>query len=174
LKKIILILLSLTTFAAAQSQIYTGFGYGYFNTDMKNADTDTKESITANAARFKIGYGSREAYAVEFSLDYIDSNPKRYGFDIALIKSYDFDIYVNPFAKVGFGAGILDNRESTAQSLRYGSFNLGGGLYVPLGEHSDIELSYEYKNISYQREESQNSNATGNTNNLYIGFNIRY
>lgn len=174
MKKIILILLSLTTLLSAESQIYTGIGYGYFNTSTEEAGSLKEESISANLARFKIGYGSREAYAIEFSLDYIDASPKRYAFDVSLIKAFDFDIYVNPFAKIGFGAGALDNSDNDKTSLRYGSFNLGGGLYVPLGEHSDIELSYEYKNISYQTEEGAVSNATGHTNTLYIGFNIRY
>lgn len=174
MKKIILFLLLLNTLAFSESKIYTGLGYGYTHEARENADTSTQK-ISADFLRFKAGYGSREAYSAEFSLDYITSSPKQYAFDISLIKAYDLNIYVNPFVKVGFGAGALDNRDNSSASLRYGSFNFGGGLYVPIDEHYDIELSYEYKNRSYQQTNTTDTtNATAHINLVYLGLNVRF
>lgn len=174
MKKIIPFLLIFITFTSADSKIYTGVGYGYFNTQTQEPDAPNEQSISANAVRLKVGYGNREAYAIEFSLDYVDADPKRYAFDVSLLKAFDFGIYINPFAKVGFGAGTVENSNNEGKSLHYGSFNLGGGTYIPMGEHADIELSYEYKNVSYEAQEEALSNATGHTNILYIGINFRY
>lgn len=176
LKKTLLLSLLLTTLAFGESKIYMGTGYGSTNTQTDFANSPVEETTSSDLVRFKLGYGIREAYAIEFSMDYINSDPKKYGFDISLIKAFDWDIYVNPFIKAGFGAGILDNRDNTDKSLTYGSFNLGGGLFIPMGETFDVELSYEYKNRSYEKvnEFDGTESRTSHVNLAYIGFNVRF
>jgi len=175
LKRIILFLFILGTLLFGDTKFYTGLGYGFAAIQTKDVSFLDTETLLADSARIKIGYGRRDAYAIELSLDYIESEPKRLGADISLIKAFEWGIYVNPFAKVGFGAGTLHSVHRDDKELRYGSFNFGGGLYLPVYEHFDIELSYEYKNISYQKED-QNApeNGNGHINTLYVGFNIRY
>ena len=172
MKKIILLSLLLSSLAYAESKIYLGVGYGYSNAHIELPNSGGDETTNSSLARIKIGYGMREAYAAEFSLDYIDSDPEKYAFDIALIKAFDWGIYVNPFVKAGFGAGVLEATES----LTYGSFNLGTGLYIPMGENYDIELSYEYQNRSYEKAntESTTESRVSNVNILYIGINARF
>lgn len=151
-----------------------GFGYGDVATNYANSPLE--ESYTEQSARIKAGYGQRDAYAVEFSMDYIVSDPKKYAFDIWIIKAFDWGIYVNPYVKVGFGSGILDNRDNENKSLTYGSFNLGTGFFIPLGEHFDIELSYEYKNRSYEKvnELDGTESRTSHVNMFYSGLNVRF
>lgn len=175
LRKIILLALLLSSLAFGESKVYMGAGYGSTNTQVNHADSSTQEEISADLLRVKIGYGARDAYGIEFSLDYINSDPKKYAFDVALIKAFDWNIYVNPFIKAGFGAGKLDNSENAEKSLTYGSFNIGAGLYVPIGEHFEAELSYEYKNRSYEKEDdSTEQSRTSHANVVYVGFNARF
>jgi opacity protein-like surface antigen len=176
LKKIILFLLTFTALAMADSKIYMGTGVGYGDVVTKISASAEEEKFSEETLRFKIGYGDREAYAVEFSMDYMNSDPKKYAFDISLLKAFDLGIYINPFAKIGFGAGVLDNRDNANKSLTYGSFNLGGGILIPINEHFDAELAYEYKNRSYQRidESDGTESRTSHVNFLYLGLNFRY
>jgi opacity protein-like surface antigen len=166
----------------ADSKIYFGTGYAY------NSETVSyqgwNKTFTNNAARVKVGYGDREAYAVEFSLDYVDNNKeifgpndgKKYGFNVELLKAFDFGIYVNPFFKAGFGAGYMDTpADLNNGSLTYGSFNLGAGLFIPMGEHFDIELAYEYKGLSYQKLDSNLTVSPDSSLHIgYVGVNFRF
>ena len=176
LKKITLILLFLVTLAQGDAKLYMGTGLGYANVKANPANSSQEETFSEDLVRLKFGYGDREAYGVEFSLDYINSDPKKYAFDVSLIKAFDWNIYVNPFVKAGFGGGVLDNRDNENQSLTYGNFHAGAGVYVPLGEHFELELSYEYKNRSYQREdeESTTESRSAHINYGYLGINFRY
>ena len=153
-----------------------GTGYAYVNTQTNLANSSAEETSSSDMLRLKAGYGIREAYAIEFALDYINSDPKKYAFEIALVKAFDWGIYINPFVKAGFGAGIIDNSENENKSLTYGSFNLGGGFYVPMGEHYDIEFSYEYQNRSYEKVDRADTteSRTSHSNIAYIGFNVRF
>jgi len=179
LKKIILLSLLLTSLYS-DAKIYLGAGYTAYAESSKDSDA-TNDS---NALKIKAGYGVREAYAVEFSLDYIANTPTleapwkaKYGFNVALIKAFDLDIYVNPFVKAGFGAGIIDNRDNSFMSKTYGSFNMGGGVYIPLSKNYDIEISYTYNNLSYEKNEQdklQAFNQTSYVNIAYIGINTRF
>jgi len=181
LKKIPLLLL-ISSLLLAQSSIYLGTGYGYNKEDISyNAKHFSKNN---NAARIKIGYGDRKAYAVELSFDYVDNNKKifnaqdgkKYGFNVELLKAFDFGIYVNPFLKAGFGAGYLETpADTTNSSLTYGTFNLGTGMFIPLNKHFDIELAYEFKNVSYQKLDNNLTYSPSSTLHIgYIGVNFRF
>lgn len=161
---------------ASESKIYLGTGFGYGDVVTNYANSPLEENFTEESARLKIGYGQREAYAVEFSMDYIASDPKKYAFEIALIKAFDWDIYINPYVKAGFGSGIIDNRDNENKSLTYGSFNLGTGFFLPLNEHFDMEFSYEYKNRSYEKvnELDGTESRTSHVNMFYAGLNVRF
>ena len=182
MKKIALLLFALSSLLFAESKIYLGTGYAY---NSETVSYNGKErSINNNAARVKIGYGDRTAYAVELSLDYVDNNKKifdandgkKYGFNVELLKAFDFDIYVNPFLKAGFGAGYLKTPADLHNgSLTYGTFNLGGGMFIPINEHFDIEVAYEYKNVSYQKlDNNLTSSPSSNLHIGYIGVNFRF
>lgn len=183
MKKTIFLLLLLATSLFAKGRIYTGIGYSLYNEDYTDKSMEDV-SLTDNALKFKIGYGVRKAYAVEFSLDYIDHSDyntmpaigsAKYAFSIALLKAFDFNTFFNPYLKVGFGAGIIDNLGKPEKSLTYGSFDLGGGVFIPLSYTYDIELAYEYKNATYQKENLDSAlNNTSNINIFYIGINTRF
>lgn len=176
MKKITLFLLLFTTFLLGESKLYIGTGVGYADVVTKTSSSAQEEKFGEDTLRLKIGYGDIKAYAVEFSADYMNSDPKKYAFDISVLKAFDLDIYVNPFAKVGFGGGVLDNRDNTDKSLTYGSFNLGGGIFIPISEYFDAELAYEYKNRSYQKidENDGTESRTSHVNFVYLGLNFRY
>jgi len=179
LKKFILISLLLTSLYS-DAKIYLGAGYSGYVENLNDSDLTN----TSSAYKIKAGYGIRNSFAVEFSVDYIDNTistdapwSAKYGFNIELIKAFDFGIYVNPFIKAGFGAGIIDNRANDFMSKSYGSFNTGLGMYIPLSTSYDIEVSYSYNNLSYEKNEAdklQSYNQTSHVNSLYIGINTRF
>ena len=181
MKKITLLLL-ISSLLFGESKIYFGTGYTY-NSETISYESNEK-SVSNNGARIKFGYGDREAYAVEFSIDYLDitkqylndSDKYKLGFNVELLKAFDFGIYVNPFFKAGFGAGYMDTTADTYNnSLTYGSFNLGGGIFIPINEHFDVEVAYEYKNISYQKVDTNDSySPDGSLHTGYIGVNFRF
>lgn len=176
LKKITLFLLFLTTLAFGEAQLYVGTGLGYANVKADLANSSLEETFSEDLMRLKFGYGDRKAYGVEFTLDYVNSDPKKYAFDVSLIKAFDWDIYVNPFVKAGFGGGVLDNRDNENKSLTYGNFHAGAGVYVPLVADFELELAYEYKHRSYQKKNELDitENRTANINYGYIGVNYRF
>ncbi len=170
MKKILLFLL-ITSALYSQSQVYMGASYGSFNESLSDETMKTNENPII---KLKVGYGIREAYAVEFSLDYtqVDANSTdvdRYGLNVDLIKAFDLP-YVNPFFKAGFGAGYVN---SGSNRLTFGSFNLGTGLYIPINKHIDIEIAYDYKNISYERV-NEAVELTSHINVVSAGLNFRF
>lgn len=95
------------------------------------------------------------------------------------MKAFDFGIYINPFVKIGFGTGMSNDlviQDSNVTSLTYGSFDLATGFFFPINEYSDIEFAYEYKYLSYQKQDTLDSTISNNSNvnTLYIGYNIRF
>jgi len=167
-----------------------GVGGGVYS---ETLDDEFNTNITANMARVKIGYGIREAYAIEFSVDYVDNKEElfhptdatRYGLNVELIKAFDWGIYVNPFVKAGFGMGYMETEASYEDnSLSFGTYNLGFGMYIPIGENLDFELGYDYKYTSYQKIKEYNSAEDkietpediqkSMSHTAYIGVNVRF
>jgi len=181
LKKIILFTLLLTSLYS-DSKIYIGANYGYFDEQFIDPLADALSS--SQTVSIKIGYGHREAYAVEFIIERSENESKifsnkdeaKYSINMALIKSFDFGIYINPFIKAGFGAGTLKIDRELQDRLDFGSFNLGFGAYVPINEYFDLELGYGYKFISYQSVDYVAAKIPyeSNVNTLYVGFNVRF
>lgn len=184
MKKIILFLLLISSLYS-ESQVYVGLSGGSFVEKFDDIDA----SSSALMSSLKIGYGDRESYAVEFSVDYAQNNSKvfstsptlekdgnKYGFNVSLLKAFDFDIYILPFVRVGFGSGFLDIDRSLQKSLSYGTFQLGVGTFIPLGRNFDIEVGYEAKHTSYEAINVivTKVSYTSTTNNTYIGINYRY
>lgn len=181
MKKLLLISSFCSSVLLADAGIYIGTGYAY------NSETlsTTNKTISNNAARIKIGYGDIKAYAIELSFDYIDNNKfyfaqndgEKYGFNIELLKAFDFGIFFNPFLKAGFGGGYMKTAADLHnQKLSYGSFNFGVGAFIPLSKHFDLEIAYEYKNLSYEKLDITSSltNPKSDLNIAYCGFNYRF
>jgi len=164
----------------AESKIYLGVNYGNLNENFNNS----KAESSSDALKIEIGYGIREAYAIEFSAEAIENKAnifsnndgKKYNFNIELVKSFDYDLYLLPYMKAGFGAGYLEIERELQTKLNYGSFNLELGVLLPINEHYDFELGYSYKSISYESIDTIATQVTleSNLNTLYFGFNIRY
>jgi opacity protein-like surface antigen len=162
-----------------------GIGGGYMHETFSD---DAETTNTAEMGKLKIGYGDREAYAVEFSFDYLknDSNvfsttgtdSDKFGMNVELVKAFDWDIIINPYFKAGFGAGFVDINHAEQSSLNYGSFNLGLGFFVPINEHLDIEVGYDYKYVSYEKITDSNEkvlvDVDSHLNGAYIGLNVRF
>lgn len=176
MKKITLLLFLLISSLVAESKIYIGTGYGYYNESSDLANTIQGATFSNNSVKLKAGYGIRESYAIEFSVDYIQGDEKKYDFNIDFVKAFDWGIYVNPFVKAGFGAGIIDNKSNNTKSLTYGSFNLSAGMFIPLNEHFDIEIAYDYKHLSYEKVNQLDATEgrTSNVNIGYVGINARF
>lgn len=184
MKKILLISL-LVTSLFAEAKIYMGVGGGYTNESFSDSKIS---SSSAPMARVKIGYGDINAYAVEFSFDYLKNDTNvfsttgedsdKYALNIELVKAFDFDIFINPFFKAGFGAGYFTINHDEQSSIKYGSLNLGAGFFIPINEHLDIEVAYDYKYISYEKlTDSEGKillDADSHLNGLYVGVNVRF
>ncbi len=184
MKNIILFLL-LVSSVYSDSKVYVGLSGGAYTEVFDDVDA----SSSASMASLKVGYGDRKAYAVEFSVDYAQNNSKvfstsnevdkdgnKYGFNVSLLKAFDFDIYALPFVRVGFGSGFLDIDRALQKSLSYGTFQFGLGTFLPLNEHFDVELGYEVRHTSYEAINTivTNTNYTSKTNTAYFGLNYRY
>ncbi len=181
MKKIILFSLLLTSLYS-DAKIYTGISVGYLNEEFSNASSVTS---SAEMAKLKIGYGIKEAYAIEFSFDYLKNestvfsqdgkkDADKYGINVELVKAFDWGIYVNPYFKAGFGAGYLELEEASQDSMNYGSFNFGLGLFIPLNEHFDFEIGYDYKYVSYEKFEATGADINSNMNGAFLGLNTRF
>ncbi len=180
MKKIILFLLLLTSLYS-DAKIYIGTGGGYLEESFSNSSFKTN---SAETAKFKIGYGIREAYAIEFSFNYLknDSNnfsaddSDKFGLNVELIKAFDWDIFINPYFKGGFGAGYFKIDNTTKSSLSYGSYNLGLGFFIPINEHFDFEIGYDYKYLSYEKlnKATTSEDISSNMHGTYLGFNVRF
>ena len=156
---------------------------------MHETFSDTAETTnTAEMGKLKIGYGDREAYAVEFSFDYLKNDANvfsttgkdsdKFGMNVELVKAFDWDIMINPYFKAGFGAGYFDINHAEASSLNYGSFNLGLGFFIPINEHFDVEVGYDYKYVSYEKLTDSTGkilvDVDSHLNGAYVGFNVRF
>jgi len=184
LKKTLLFLLFISSLYAKEGSFYIGSSYGAYN---ELFDTQTKVESSSAIANIKVGYGLRKSYAVEFSLDYTKNKSKifsssgasdgdKYGFNLDLVKSFDYDIYIFPFVKAGFGAGTMKIERSLQKKLSYGSYNLCGGFFLPLGKTYDLEFGYQYRYVSYQAINTitQRIKYKSHANIAYAGFNIRF
>ena len=184
MKKILLLLLLMTTLFADATP-YIGTHIGVYNESFSEIDATSSSTL----ANIKIGYGNRDAYAVEFSLDYLNNDAKifssspsaskdgsKIGFNVSLIKAFDFDIYVLPFVKVGFGSGVEKIDRELQNALAFGTFQLALGTYVPLNKHFDLELGYEVRHISYESINTITTKTSYNSvmNTMYFGINYRY
>ncbi|WP_188108598.1 outer membrane beta-barrel protein [Sulfurimonas lithotrophica] len=180
MKSLIIILTLLTTSLYSEAKIYFGLDYGKFNEDFSNiAAKSSSESV-----RLKLGYGIRENYSIEFALEALDNDSKifsnndgeKYALNIALVKTFDFDIYVLPFIKLGFGAGYMDVNRELQSKLNFGSFNAEVGTYIPINEYLDFEIAYNYKDLSYEAVDTiaYELKYKSNVDTFYFGFNIRY
>ena len=179
MKKILLFTLFITSLYA-DATVYLGASLGGYNEQL---DVNNK-SATSEMLTLKVGYGEIKAYAVEFSLDYINNKTDlfapgdgiKYGMNVSLLKAFDVDLFFIPFVKAGFGAGKIDSQAKVNKSsLAYGSFNLGFGSFIPLYKHIDLELGYDYRALTYERADSAlTAISKSNVNMLYVGFNIRY
>ena len=184
MKKLLLFFLFFTSLNA-QEQLYFGLGSSY----MKEVFTSLDAKDTSLHTRFKIGYGDIKAYAVELSIESMKNSSKifsapssnsldgdKLGLNIELLKAFDFDIYLYPFVRAGFGTGSMDISRELQESLSYGSFNLGAGVFIPLYKNVDVELGYEYRSISYEAIDTiiTKNSYKSNANALFFGFNARF
>ena len=184
--KIIIFFLLLINTLFAQAQIYIGSSYGILEEKFTN-EIDAEAST--NIAKIKLGYGVREAYAVELSLEYIDnqakifsSDPKvdsdgdKYGINVDVIKAFDLNQFALPYIKAGFGSGWFEVQRKFQNRLFYSSFNLSTGILIPFDKNIDFELGYEYKYISYESIDTiaDKINYESNANIAYFGFIVRF
>ena len=164
----------------SDAKIYTGVNYGYYNESFSNADVQSSNQL----ASIKLGYGKREAYAIEFSLDYLSNTSKifsaqdgnKYTFNVELIKAFKVAKYLNPFVKIGFGTGMFQIERELQDSLSFGTFHAGLGTYIPLSEHFDFEIGYIYKSIDYEKLDTiaEKTSYKSDMNVIYTGFNVRF
>ena len=183
MKKIFLLLLLILPIYANEAQFYIGASLGGYHESLVQNNAVVNEPI----ATLKVGYGERNNYAVEFSVDYIQNDSQifssgtstdkdRYGFNLALLKAYDFDIYVLPYIKAGFGSGYMKITRAMQNKISYGSYNLATGIFIPINKTFDIEIGYEYRYLSYQSVNTiaQRVQYKAHANIISSGLNIRF
>lgn len=175
--KKLLILIALSSALFAEAKIYVGAGVGFLHEKLDNSDAKTY-----NHGKLKVGYGDIGAYAVEVSFDYTQKDNKTstynvsdsYGINIELLKAFNFDTFFNPYLKAGFGFGYYKSDEADANSMHYGNFIFGTGVFIPFSEHYDLQLGYEYKTISYEKAKDEQNNISSNAHIGYVGINVRF
>ena len=184
MKQLLLILLFIPSLYA-DAKVYIGLGGGGFSESFHQIDA----SSSSEMASVKVGYGDRKAYAVEFSIDYYKNSSKifsssndtttdgnKIGFNINLMKSFDFNIYVLPYIKVGFGTGYLDIQRELQDRLTYGSFQGSLGVFLPLNDHFDFEVAYEVRENTYEAIDTIDTKTAykSTTHLAYVGVNYRF
>lgn len=185
MKRILLFLL-LTSSLFSDAKFYLGMNYGTFE---ESFNGDTEAFISSGITTFKIGYADRDTYGVEFSLDYTPNKSKifssdestkydgdRYGLNVSLSKAFNYNIYILPYIKAGMGAGFLKVDREIEDKLYYGSFNIGGGILLPINDSVDLELGYDYRYSSYKAIDLivHKEIYESNIQIAYFGFNVRY
>ena len=180
MKKILLFSLLITSLYA-DPKIYMGIATGYMNEAFSDSSSSTN---SAQMGKIKLGYGDREAYAIEMSFDYLKSDENvfstagedgdKFGVNIELVKAFDFDIFINPYFKAGFGAGSFEIEDDDKNSLNYSTFNLGLGFYIPINEHLDIDVGYDYKYVSYEELTDTSTTVNSHLNGAYVGISVRF
>ncbi len=179
MKKITLFLLLISSLYS-DAMLYLGVGHGYYEESYTDVDAQSSNAITT----LKIGYGEREAYAIEFSIQNLKNSAKIFSLNdsdkntinIDLIKAFTLDVLPIPFFKAGIGAGILSIDGQFQDTLHYGSYNLGLGMFIPINKYFDLELSYTQKYISYEGIDtiSENVSYTSTMGVTNFGFNLRF
>jgi hypothetical protein len=168
----------------ADSKVYLGVSYAQVDEKFSNLEAES----SSDAIKVKAGYGDREAYAIELSIELVKnestifSTEKKDGdknsLNIELVKAYDLDIFVLPYLKAGFGTGVLDIQRDEQKDLSFGSFNFEVGAFVPVNDHLDFEIGYNFKNMSYENISNESTDDDlqykSNVYTLYIGFNTRF
>lgn len=165
----------------ADAKIYFGAGGGGYYEAFEGT-TDAKAS--GKMIRLKAGYGDIDAYAIEFNLEMMEndsnifskSDGTKYGLNVELLKAFNLKTLFNPFFKVGFGSGYMDITGTLQKNIHYGSFNLGGGVFIPLNEWLDLEICYDYKYLTYEKVDivTLTPSYESNSNTIYSGLNVRF
>ena len=185
MKKLLLLLLTFSSLYS-EAKFYIGANYGSFE---ESFNEDVEAFSSSSMMTLKVGYAQRETYGVEFSLDYAKNKSKifssdtdtefdgdRYGLNVSLSKAFDYDIYILPYIKAGMGAGFFNDDRILDDKLYYGSFNVGGGILLPVNENLDFEIGYDYRYSSYESIDmvAEKVLFTSNISIAYFGFNVRY
>ena len=164
------------------AKFYMGIGGGTQNESLSH---ETKKISNTHAfGSIKFGYGDIRAYAIEIALNYIDNRSKifsskdsqRIGGDMTLLKAFNFTNLFYPYLKAGFGAGEMKVKRSLENKVAYSSYNIGGGIFLPLLEHIDFEAAYEYRYASYQSVDliATKLHLKSHINQIYFGINYRF
>lgn len=176
--KKILILATLLSSLYAKTGFYVGANIGGVDEIFKNYDD---KETTLQKTTLKVGYGNIKAYAIEFSLEqmttsenvFSNKDSNRYNFNVELLKALDLHTFINPYIKAGFGTGRMKMANSQ-ERLRYGSYNLGAGAFIPLKYGFDFEIGYSYRYYSYEKLDTTNKVYKSHQNSLYTGVNYRF
>ncbi len=183
MKKLILLLTFLSSLYSFQynAKFYIGLGGGV---QSENFSDESDASNTPYYGSIKFGYGDIRAYAVEFVLNYIDNksnifspnDQSRYGMDVMLLKAFNLSEYAYPYFRAGFGAGEMKASRQLEDKIAYSSYNIGGGVFVPIGYGFDLEVNYEYRYTSYQSVDFiyETYKLTSHVNQFYMGVNYRF
>ncbi len=164
----------------SDAKTYVGLNFGAFNEKFSNLEAQNSAPIVT----LKVGYGDIKAYAIEFSVDRVKNSSNifskndgnKYALNIELIKAFDFDIFTNPFFKIGFGTGRLNIARKVQDNLYSGSFNLGFGSFIPITSNIDLEIGYNYRYITYEKVDNISNKISykSNVNIIYSGLNMRF
>ncbi len=185
MKKLLLFLTIFSTLYGFQynAKFYVGTGGGIQNEIFSEDEFSDVENSPAFGS-LKFGYGDIKAYAIEIVLNYIDNqsnifspnDSSRYGMDVALLKAFPISKYAYPFIRGGFGAGEMKIERKLDDTLSYSSFNIGGGVFIPLINNFDMEVTYEYRFTSYESIDliGKTLKPHSHINQLYVGINYRF
>lgn len=180
MKSFIIIFILFSSSLYADAKLYLGLSYASVNEEFSNTSAES----SSDGYSIKLGYGEREAYAIELCVDAIknessifsNDDGSKYTLNIELVKALDLDTFIYPFFKIGFGAGHMNVDRELKSKLNYGNFNFGVGTFIAINENFDFELAYSYKDISYQSIDmlTQELNYESKSDTVYFGINTRF
>ena len=183
MKRLILFIMLMSSLYAFDydPKVYLGIGTGV---QQENFIQNAKASNTPLFGTLKIGYGDIRAYSIELCINYINNRSNifspndqaRYGMDVMFVKAYNFTDAFYPFVRAGFGAGEMKVQRELQNKLAYSSYNLGGGLSIPINKHIAAEGSYEFRTTSYQSIDliAKKLKVKSHIHQFYIGLTYRF
>ncbi len=178
-------------FAAQEGNIYVGAAYNTGSGEIEEKTTSTTTVDTdVKSTSIKVGYVLQNDNRIEFSYEsltfeldgytwYGKAEPEAtvYNFDYKV--TYPSGVFA-PYWTLGLGLYSLEdtgsNFSNSSEDLKGTSINYGAGFLYEVASNMELEVSYNFRNVSWEDVEvgSVKRETSGSHSYLSVGFNILF